>query len=196
TLSILAQTCLRRHLHNESTNAWLFRCPRSSDVENFDSFGPDEHAQFGRWIGTGVGGQMQAGLAIVPGKLRCLFRSARQRRHEREDDSSIRVPHVPFCSLNVIARWRFLQPIPAGNLTVLRATTLRAPAAVRQALVDREIQTGAIRACLTARYNLLDLPSSRLASLDEPLPWHSLRPSPVGLPKRARRGFRSMPAPG
>src|SRR5439155_23048748 len=38
--------------------------------------------------------------------------------------------------------------------------------------------------------------SPRLASPDKPLPWHSVRPSLVGLPKRACRGFRSLPGLG
>jgi hypothetical protein len=79
---------------------------------------------------------------VFPGKLNGLFGPAREHRRDGKDHCSVGIPFIPLRALDVGRTGRLPQLISVTNSPVLSPATARAPAAVRDAMLDGEVQGG------------------------------------------------------
>ena len=84
-----------------------------------------------------------------------LLRAASQNRGEEKDHGPVAVPHVPFSALDVTLAGYLLQLIAAIKGAILGQPALRAPAAVRDAMLNREIKRGPVGVGLAAGNDFL-----------------------------------------
>src|SRR6266568_4263427 len=99
---------------------------------------------------------MNPRLAVLNRELGCSLCTATELGRNRENYRSIGIAHVPFGALRNIRARSFGQQVSGGNDSILCKASTRAPAGVRDAQGQREVQRRAIRSRLSARDNLLN----------------------------------------
>ena len=113
----------------------------------------EEHTQrYRRRFGSTSGAtKMQHGFAEPCSDRERESRAALRIGSDAEHGGGVAIADVPLRALGILARRRFAQIIAVGQRTVLRLPASRAPAAVREAMRDREIECRAIGSGLPAR---------------------------------------------
>jgi len=97
---------------------------------------------------------MKAGFAGFLSGSRSGFRPASQFLSQREDDVSVRIANIPNGALFVVGSSRFPQLIAGRDEAVFCLSSLGAPTAVRQAMLDCPVKGRSVSASLSTRYNL------------------------------------------
>src|SRR5881296_795976 len=97
---------------------------------------------------------MKAGFAGFLSGSRSRFRPASQVLSQREDDGSVRIPNIQNGALFVVGGSRFLQLVAGRDGTVFGFSSLGAPTAVPQAMLDCPVKGRSVSASLSTRYNL------------------------------------------
>src|SRR4051812_19384036 len=91
---------------------------------------------------------MQDWLAEPLSQLKCQACAARQVRFDAEHHSSVTAADVPLGALRVMVRWSLTQQIARRNNSILCSPLARAPTAVRDPILDGEIERRAVGASL------------------------------------------------
>jgi len=94
--------------------------------------------------------EMKAGFIVGSGQLHSSQRAAGELRSEVDDEGGIGTFDVPFRPLEVIELGGFAQVIAGVDLAVLRQASARTPAAVRDAIGDGPVESGAVGTGLAA----------------------------------------------
>jgi hypothetical protein len=82
-----------------------------------------------RITGWAISGQMEAGLVVFGGEIRCAPRTPSQLVGDGEDHGAVAVTNVPLGALQVIGAWRLPQLVARVDDAVLRFAAFRAPTA-------------------------------------------------------------------
>jgi len=96
---------------------------------------------------------MQHRLSVFAGKLNGLLGTARQILPDGKDNRAVGIPGIPFRALDVIRTGRLLQLVSGVNRAVLGPPAFRAPATVRDSILDGEIERGAVSTGLAPRHD-------------------------------------------
>jgi VanZ family protein len=140
------------HRGDERADLRLLRCAWPGDVENANLVLVEKgNEPRGVRINVALGSaQMKHWLIHLFRQLESQPRSAFQFGCETEDERGAAVADVPFGPLRVVRGRRFTQLILRRNRVIFGPPIARAPAAVLQAVCQREIEGGAIRTSLAA----------------------------------------------
>ena len=104
---------------------------------------------------------MQARLLEGPGELLSELCPGGKGIPDGEDHRRIGVAHVPFRALSRDRTRGLFQTVTAMNFPVLSPTSGRAPSAMRDTVLDGEIERGAVGTGLAAGDDFLDTEVAR-----------------------------------
>src|SRR4051812_11310326 len=104
---------------------------------------------------------MKTWLGVFQGKFFTPGRASAQLVFHRENHCSIGITDVPLGSLCRIRIWSFGQLVLLTNEPIFSQSPARAPTAVRNAKRYCNIQSGSVRAGLSARNDLFDYRAHR-----------------------------------
>jgi len=124
-------------------------CNSPSDAVFFDE---SEEFNFRRRRAT-IARKVQHRLSVFAGKLNGLLGTARQILPDGKDNRAVGIPGIPFRALDVIRTGRLLQLLSGVNRAVLGPPAFRAPATVRDSMLDGEIERGAVSTGLAPRHD-------------------------------------------
>ena len=140
-----------QHLRRKRARSGFGREPRTSDIERSDFMPLDELAEFyHRFIPFSFLREVQAGLAMFDRQVTGERRAAGQCGCDRENHRAVGIADVPFGTLRVGCVGRFLQFVSRPDCAVLGQPSAWTPAAVRDAVLNGDIQRRPVHAALAA----------------------------------------------
>lgn len=147
---------LLEHLLHELPDVWLLGSPSPSNVEHLDVVVLNEFEQVSSKLVAQARVDVQAWLPMLLGKEEGPLGASTEPVRKGKDDCPIRIPHVPFSSLEVVGRGSFCQQVLGRDLPVLGLPELWTPPAMGDVVPDSPVQSHAISTGLASGDDFLN----------------------------------------